>query len=569
MRHRPLAVAGLCSSALLSGLVVAGPATASSPGAVSIDQSYWVPVDKQLVVRGHGFGHGHGMSQYGAEGAARQGLDYSQILAFYYPGTTPAQVHGRVRVLITEDTTSDLVVAPTDGLTLRDRGDGQTYRLPDIPGLRRWRLRVAPDHHTVVRYKTRHWHAWATPDGKKELVGDGEFSADGPLTLFTPSGRHDYRGVLRSASPRRGSAKRDTVNVLSMDEYVKGVVPAEMPASWEPAAVRAQAVAARTYGAWSRAQHPHRYYQICDTSSCQVYRGVDGEDPRSNDAVDATSGEILTYDGKAAFAQFSSSDGGWTSAGSVPYLPAKADPYDDYAGNPVHDWSRTVDANRLEDAYPSIGRLRRIEVVERDGNGDWEGRVEHAVLDGTRADATVTGDTLRWVLGLRSDWFTIDPTPIMARWHKIGGDTSKLGRVTSREYGVRHGSSQKFAHGRIYYSRRTGAHELYGAVLDAYRAAGGPKSRLRLPVTRVQKRRPGVRAKFQGGVVYASPATGAQVLIGKVGRRYRQLHGVFGYLGWPTRGNYETATGERADFQHGSMTWSARTGHVTVHPRPH
>ena len=64
------------------------------------------------------------------------------------------------------------------------------------------------------------------------------------------------------------------MNVLSMDDYVKGVVPREMPASWEPDAVRSQAVAARTYAAFDRAAHPTRSYQTCDTTSCQVYGGV-------------------------------------------------------------------------------------------------------------------------------------------------------------------------------------------------------------------------------------------------------------------------------------------------------
>ena len=78
------------------------------------------------------------------------------------------------------------------------------------------------------------------------------------------------------------------MNVLSMDDYVRGVIPREMPASWQPEAVKAQAVAARTYATWSRDQYPSRYYQICDTSYCQVYGGQGAEDPRSNDAVTAT-----------------------------------------------------------------------------------------------------------------------------------------------------------------------------------------------------------------------------------------------------------------------------------------
>jgi stage II sporulation protein D len=398
MRTRSLAVAG-AAAVLVAG--IAAPATA-----VTTDQAYRVPADKQLVVRGHGFGHGHGMSQYGAQGAAKQGMGYRSILEFYYPGTAWAEVKGKVRVLVTADTSSDVVVSPTGGLTVRDRGNGSTYRLPQIAGVTRWRLNVDKQHRTVVAYRTSRWHRWK-PGGQAALTGDGQFSADGLLTLWTPSGQRTYRGVLRAASPSTGSAVRDTVNVVSMDSYIKGVIPFEMPASWHPEAVKAQAVAARTYAAWSRAQNRRRYYQICDTTSCQVYGGAAGEDTRSNAAVDATARKILSYDGKPAFTQFASSSGGWTAAGSVPYLRAQPDPYDDHAGNPVHDWSTRVDAGRLERRYPALGTLERIRVVSRDGNGDWRGRVWTMVLEGTRGNVRISGDTFRWLYGLRSSWFTL------------------------------------------------------------------------------------------------------------------------------------------------------------------
>jgi len=399
-----LATVVTCAAAVT---VVVGPwGPAASSAAVSTDQSYRVPADKRIVVRGHGYGHGHGMSQYGAYGAARQGLTHQQILDFYYPGTSWAKVSGKVRVLITSDTTRDVVVSPVAGLAVRDLGTGTTYPLPSLDGVKRWRLDVE-DGTAVVEHLTDRWRRW-TPEGLASLVGDGQFSAGGsPMTLWTPSGSRTYRGTLRAASPSTGSLERDTVNVLSMDNYVKGVIPYEMPASWHPEAVRAQAVAARTYASWSRAQTRTRYYQICDTTSCQVYGGVGGEDLRSNAAVVATKRQILTYGDEPAFTQFSSSSGGWTSAGSVPYLTAQLDPYDDHDANPVHDWSMTVDAGRLERAYPAIGALRTIRVVSRDGNGQWRGRVGSIVLDGSSADRTMTGDSFRWMFGLRSTWFTL------------------------------------------------------------------------------------------------------------------------------------------------------------------
>ncbi len=498
----------LCAAlGTLASVVGAAPARAAA-----VDQTYWIPVDKQITVRGHGFGHGHGMSQYGAYGAARQGLTHREILDFYYPGTSWGTVRGLVRVLITADTSSDVVVSPAPGLSVRDLGAGTTYPVPALSGVKRWRLNVNANGDTVVGYLTDRWRRWA-PGGRTTLVGDGQFSAREPLRLWTPTGSRTYRGILRAASPTPGSSVRDTVNVVSMDDYVRGVIPYEMPASWSTEAVRSQAVAARTYAAWSRAQAAQRYYQICDTTSCQVYGGVDGEDPRSNDAVTATARRILTYDDRPAFTQFSSSSGGWTSAGSAPYLTARADPYDGHSANPVHDWTVQVDAGRLERSYPAIGTLLAIRVVQRDGNGDWQGRVGSLVLDGSQADRTISGDSFRWAFGLRSSWFTIEPTAIMQRWKRLGGNRSALGQVRSPEYAVDRGAAQGFSAGRIYYSRAVGARELLGAIATRFRGLGGPA---------------------RSG------------------------------LGWPVRGNYPVSRGERADFQHGTLTWIAATGRVRV-----
>jgi SpoIID/LytB domain protein len=389
------------ASGVTAGLVVAASLQAD---AVEVNQSY--AVAGTVVLSGHGFGHGHGMSQYGAQGAAKQGLTYKQIIDFYYPSTTWSQVTGKVRVLISADTTSDVVVAAVPGLRLTDIGAAKTYTLPTPKGVKRWRITVGAGNRSVVDYLTGSWHRWK-PGGRAALVGDGQFGAPTPMTLFTPAGVRSYRGSLRSASPIKGGKARDTVNVLSMDDYVRGVIPREMPASWRPEAVKAQAVAARTYATWSRDQFPTRYYQICDTSYCQVYGGAGAEDPRSNAAVTATANQILTFDGKPAFTQFSSSSGGWTSAGSVPYLAARVDPYDDYEGNPVHAWSTELGAAKIERAYPAVGTLKGIEVTRRDGNGEWKGRVWTLVLDGTKNDVTVSGDAFRARFGLRSSWFTV------------------------------------------------------------------------------------------------------------------------------------------------------------------
>lgn len=385
----------------LLALVFAASTVAVAGPAVAADEDVWkVPASATVTIKGHGYGHGHGMSQYGAEGAARQGLTYRQIAEFYYPGTEWGTAKGRVTVLLSADTTDDLIVNARPGLTVRDTATKAKQRLalPDN-GAKRWRVAVGTDGVNRVFYRDRRWHAW------KVLKGEGEFYAGGePITLVTPSGERSYRGRLRVAVT--GAGERVTVNVLDLESYLKGVVPLEIPASWSTEAVRAQAVAARTYATYERRHPLSDAYQLCDTTSCQVYGGVDAEYPASDSAVDATAGIILTSGGEPAFTQFGSSSGGWTSAGSVPYLPARRDPYDGWSGNPVHTWTTTIDDARLEQAWPAVGNLARIAVTARDGNGDWGGRIRSIALRGSDGRVVVSGDTFRAVLGLRSTWVT-------------------------------------------------------------------------------------------------------------------------------------------------------------------
>jgi len=360
--------------------------------------SWPVPRQAWVTIKGHGYGHGHGMSQYGAQGAAQQGLGFRRIAQFYYPGTAWGTARGPVHVEISADTTDDLVVIARDGLRVRDTATGAVTQLP-ANGATRWRIQVnGTGQDQVAYYRAGRWRAW------RALEGQGAFSAAGaPVTLVTPSGERQYRGRLAAEAPPTGGRARNTINTLSLENYLKGVVPLEMPALWKPAAVQAQAVAARTYAAYER---DHRTGPLCDTTSCQVYGGFSAEHPASNDAVDKTAHLALMWQGAPAFTQFGSSSGGWTAAGSVPYLPAKADPYDDWAGNPVHSWSTRVSDTLIEAHWPGIGNLTRITVLGRDGHGEWGGRVQSVRLVGGRGQVQVSGDTLRSVLGLRSTWVT-------------------------------------------------------------------------------------------------------------------------------------------------------------------
>jgi stage II sporulation protein D len=479
-------------------LVVAPPGQASR----TVSEVYPVPASGKLALTGHGYGHGHGMSQYGAQGAAIQGLTYAQILSFYYPGTALGTATGSIRVLISADNDNDVRVVPASGLAVRQAGSTTSYTVPTNVGATTWLLKRSGAN-TVVQYDNGSgWHNW------KSLAGDVEFFRTGTLTLRLNGTTRVYRGALRLSND-------NTVNVLGLDDYVQGVIPREMPTSWRQPAVRAQAVAARTYAVYDRNAHPSRYYDTCDTTSCQVYGGVNDEDSNGNAAAVATAGKILRYGGQPAFTQFGSSNGGWLAAGGQPYLVAKADPYDGFSGNPVHTWTTTVTKGAIQKAYPSLGTLQRVLVTRRDGNGDWYGRVEQMKLDGSKADVTLSGDAFRSKFGLRSSWFrfgsgsTPAPTPapdtqsspIHRRWLALGGNSSVVGREKSAEYSVAGGRAQRFAKGRIFYKANVGAHEMFGRVLTVYARRGAAISKLGFPKTRPQRAGKRARATFEHGTI--------------------------------------------------------------------
>ncbi|MCZ4497634.1 MAG: SpoIID/LytB protein [Marmoricola sp.] len=386
MRLRPaLCVTLLACASLLAPVLPAQAAT--SDAAVQVGSSF--------VLAGHGNGHGHGLSQYGARGAAIKGLPASQILAFYYPGTKLAKDTRSVKVLITADDDGSASVMPAQGLYVVDLTSSKKYTLP-AGTQKAWRLRVVSGK-TRVEYLNNGWHAYK-PGGLTTLVGSGQFrTPSGVLTLRAPDGHVRYRGGIRLV----GTA---VINVLSLDNYVKGVVPREMPALWEAAALQSQAVAARTYAAYEIGSHDH--YDLCDTSACQVYGGLDDEATGSTRAVVATAQKVLTYGGKPAFAQFSASNGGYTSQGGAgkPYLPGKKDPYDLTASNPYKNWHQTITAKTVQGAFPAIGTLRTVQVLDHDSTGR---RVASIRLTGSRTSTTITGDRMRTIFGLRSTYFHV------------------------------------------------------------------------------------------------------------------------------------------------------------------
>jgi SpoIID/LytB domain protein len=190
----------------------------------------------------------------------------------------------------------------------------------------------------------------------------------------------------------------------------------EMSASWSAAALQAQAIAARTYAEHAMAFPHASWFDIYGDTRDQAYGGVGAEYATSNAAVTATRHEILeTSGGSPILAQFGAADGGWTSSGGESYLPAQKDPYDGLVRNSAHAWTATVSAAAVESLAPGIGRLRDLEVTNRNGDGVWGGRVTGVRLIGSAGSATIDPTTFEFDLGLRSTWWRPTPTPAAPR----------------------------------------------------------------------------------------------------------------------------------------------------------
>ena len=375
---------------ILLTLLAALAASATADGAV------------RHVIRGAGFGHGIGMSQYGAYGFALQGSGYPGILAHYYSGTTLTQAPGRpVRVLLQPNDPYIRVRGATsvDGTELRS---GATY--------------VARRSGSGIRVATaggRRVGSFAAPvrfDGGAE-----------PLRLLGPAlnGISDglYRGAIE-VLPDGGGVT--AINVIDLDSYVRGVVAGEMPSSWPLEALKAQAVAARTYALATR-KTSGTFDQYPDTRS-QVYRGVTGESVRSDAAVAETADRILTYGGVPAVTYYFSTSG----ALSKPWLVGVPDPYDD--GSPYHRWQVKVSTATLTRALGARGTFKRLEVLQRGASP----RVVRARVVGSDGATAITGPAIRARLGLRDSWLTIVSVRSSARRPGFIRPTTRRGTASAR-----------------------------------------------------------------------------------------------------------------------------------------
>ena len=355
------------------GLAVAAVACAAL-GAAALASS---AAAAKWVIHGRGFGHGVGMSQYGAYGYAKHGRDYKSILKHYYRHTRIGSADGSIKVLLASGRRS-IGFANAHKACGKQLHRGRGYAF-------------AESGSRVILASAR---------GRKITKCGRTGTAHGGHGIQV-GGKGIYRGKLIA----KASGGLLVTNRVSLDDYTRGVVANEMPSSWPQNALRAQAVAVRSFALSSHAGHGFNVY---DDTRSQVYGGKGSETQSTDKAVRATSDQILRYHKQTVTAMFFSTSGGRTESiqyafpGSspVPYLRSVKDPYDDVS--PYHKWTVRKSQGQMESALSGLfnGRLKKVKVT-RTGDSP---RIVKAKVVGSRGGSHVSGLTLEGRLGLMSTW---------------------------------------------------------------------------------------------------------------------------------------------------------------------
>lgn len=335
-----------------------------------------------VKVCGSGNGHGVGLSQYGAYGRAEAGQSYAQILKAYYPGTHLERLAADpfVRVLLGMTSFGGRYdVAASSGAYLKNLATGGvvsldpgTYRVKYLPRQRLYRITNLSSGRQVGSY--------TGPVAFKPVSGG----------LLGYGGR-SYRGALLA---KASGTELYLINRLRMEDYVKGVVPNEMPYNWAPAALESQAVAARSF-AWSVRRGG--LFDFYGDYRDQIYGGASSETAATNRAIAATARVYAVYGGNPIEAFFYSSDGGYTEDSSYvfgpsPYLKAIRDvdsqgrSFERLADSPWTRWSGTIDPNGSSQL--GIGTITGVRVLSRSPSG----RATKVEVIGSQGKRTISGE---------------------------------------------------------------------------------------------------------------------------------------------------------------------------------
>jgi stage II sporulation protein D len=371
LRRHPLLARATAALTALAGLAAFAP---TANAAVS-----W-------VVHGRGFGHGVGMSAYGAYGYSLHGKSHEFILGHYFTGTTIGTISGPrvVRVLLDVASGDVGFSAATSacGVTLDPARSYQAHRSGN-----------------AVVLRSSSGKPLANCGSKLRAAGKGRVAIAGVGT---------YRGALETVPTESDSGSLNVVNALAVDQYVKGVIPNESPPSWPAEELMAQAIASRSF-ALTAGVGGNGFDLYADTRS-QVYKGLESEYSSSNAAANATRGQVVEYGGKIAETLFSACSGGYTESivnvfgSSLPYLVGVPDPYDYYC--PLHKWTLRFSGPEISDKLSAYldGRLKQV-VIAKTGVSP---RIIEAKLIGTGGVTSVSGEQLELALGGYDTWMSFE-----------------------------------------------------------------------------------------------------------------------------------------------------------------
>ena len=343
-----------------------------------------------FTIRGAGFGHGIGLSQYGAYGYAAHGADWKDIVLHYFADTHLGNAAGRtIRVLLQSGNKTVWVSGATSAGNHK-LDPTKSYRLIRS-GLNGVELRPARGKRI------------ATMDGVVTVSSSSGSVVLGGRAISGLSGGR-YRGVLEVRPGTFGGLM--AVNALPLDSYIQGVIVGEMPTSWPQPALEAQAVVARSYALVTDAGGAI-FDQYPDTRS-QMYYGMSRETTGTNQAVRATAGQVVMYGDAVASTYYFSTSGGrteniensWPGTAPVPYLRSVDDPYDNLS--PRHRWRFVWSRSKLDAKLGNFvkGKLKSVQVTKRGVSP----RIVSAKVVGSKGTSVVSGPQLRSRLGLYDTW---------------------------------------------------------------------------------------------------------------------------------------------------------------------
>jgi SpoIID/LytB domain protein len=525
---------------------------------------------------GSGFGHGLGMSQWGAYGLAKDGWAHKRILTHFYSETSVRQAASpprNLRIGLTQGEAAVRLTAEAGPVTIRISDPGSGTEVGTIPRGRTWTVREVADSYRVLNSKGRRV-------GGKDWGGTARdlfLTYEGARVRSPDAGATYNRGFIEfnlyaCAGP---DCSMRMILVVPPEGYLLGL--GEVPSSWPLPALRAQAVAARSYAFNKVASGQHRAGCNCglyDSSFDQVYVGwakeggsLGGRWVRS---VRQTDNQIVAYSGDVIPAFYTSSDGGHTEDNEnvwggtpLPYLRGVCDPGDFTAANPSRTWKVSYSASavtsRLDGYTGDIGTVTGFTDFDRGVSG----RIVTVRVQGRSGSDVITGAQFRAGLGLKDDRVWVNRNKNVTGKIRSTYDNANCapGLPTTPEVDVPGGSRQRFQTGAIFRNAGDVTVWLKGPVYDEYTAVGGATGRLGLPTSKVVPVT-GVagcasgcsRTTFQKGRIYWMSGNGADALWGRVLNAFLDRDGVEGSLGFPTSRVQVAVDGSTsATFEHGSI----------------